>query len=503
MGNGAANAVSAPGGKKCVICGVDCAGRPRVKDPRGRYFCRPCYDSRASSPDDAFAGGAAAPELATHGAASIGRLADPDAIIPDFGASRDDAVSGDDALSLEPLPPPMVGPGAGRFPGFAKKAVAKSGGGGRPIGAVIKDFLVGSRILAVLSSPLALLISYAAVLPERVDLGIGLLAGSLGARGDAGGAGPDWGFLYAVAGLMAIIPALLMWILGPLWFRARLRWSGGASLEPRESRLVYFPSVIPYILWTLPFALSYPALYDRPADVLADPSMFLGLGAPLIGVGLLIVTTVALFLVAVHGYGAGIGKAAFWHLALPIAWYGLTIAATFVILAAAGSVKEIAERAEAAVRTDVTRTHLFEARTDTPYTFSYPANWTLTERAIPGAEFRGIELDAPDGSEMFIMLGPAQDIELADYAQHLMKLMMKGVVTRGAPRTIERLGRFNGQGLVQSALNRGKLGELTLFLRPVGSGRRLVILYARQEPDLTGAQAGFDLIVNSLKVTER
>ncbi len=32
----------AEGGKICVFCGQDCAGRPRVKDPQGRYACKSC-----------------------------------------------------------------------------------------------------------------------------------------------------------------------------------------------------------------------------------------------------------------------------------------------------------------------------------------------------------------------------------------------------------------------------------------------------------------------------
>lgn len=31
-------------GKVCVMCGESCLDRPRVKDPKGRYFCRPCYE---------------------------------------------------------------------------------------------------------------------------------------------------------------------------------------------------------------------------------------------------------------------------------------------------------------------------------------------------------------------------------------------------------------------------------------------------------------------------
>ncbi len=30
--------------KICVICGEDCSGRPRTKDPRGHYYCLPCYE---------------------------------------------------------------------------------------------------------------------------------------------------------------------------------------------------------------------------------------------------------------------------------------------------------------------------------------------------------------------------------------------------------------------------------------------------------------------------
>lgn len=49
-------------GKICVVCGTDCAGRPRVKDPRGRYYCKACYDKRRS-PQQAGAAGRA-PEIA-------------------------------------------------------------------------------------------------------------------------------------------------------------------------------------------------------------------------------------------------------------------------------------------------------------------------------------------------------------------------------------------------------------------------------------------------------
>jgi hypothetical protein len=30
--------------KICVICGEDCSQRRRIKDPKGRYYCKDCYD---------------------------------------------------------------------------------------------------------------------------------------------------------------------------------------------------------------------------------------------------------------------------------------------------------------------------------------------------------------------------------------------------------------------------------------------------------------------------
>ncbi|MHC4949257.1 MAG: hypothetical protein ACYTG1_13545 [Planctomycetota bacterium] len=31
-------------GKTCVYCGEDCADRPRIRDPKGRYSCQACLE---------------------------------------------------------------------------------------------------------------------------------------------------------------------------------------------------------------------------------------------------------------------------------------------------------------------------------------------------------------------------------------------------------------------------------------------------------------------------
>ncbi len=49
-----------PAGKICVVCSANCAGRPRVKDPKGRYYCRACYEElQQKAIEDSRAGEAA------------------------------------------------------------------------------------------------------------------------------------------------------------------------------------------------------------------------------------------------------------------------------------------------------------------------------------------------------------------------------------------------------------------------------------------------------------
>ncbi|MFK7961014.1 MAG: hypothetical protein AB8G96_10860 [Phycisphaerales bacterium] len=53
------------GQKVCVLCGADCAGQPRIKDPRGRYYHKACHEQAArerampsSAPVDLYAAAA-------------------------------------------------------------------------------------------------------------------------------------------------------------------------------------------------------------------------------------------------------------------------------------------------------------------------------------------------------------------------------------------------------------------------------------------------------------
>lgn len=94
--------------KICVICGEDCAGRPRTKDPKGRYYCTPCYQRLRES--RAAARRAPKPDpVATQDAA--------DEVIPLEPVGPDGAPLGDDlVIPLEeieqPTPQPVATPDA-------------------------------------------------------------------------------------------------------------------------------------------------------------------------------------------------------------------------------------------------------------------------------------------------------------------------------------------------------------------------------------------------------
>ena len=76
--------------KICVICGEDCSGRPRIKDPKGHYYCKSCHEKA----NQRLEGHRAADESA--------RAAPPDEAEP-LGL-LDDALDVSPALQAAPLP---------------------------------------------------------------------------------------------------------------------------------------------------------------------------------------------------------------------------------------------------------------------------------------------------------------------------------------------------------------------------------------------------------------
>lgn len=82
-------------GKICIVCGEDCADRPRIKDGRGRYACKACVEAKRGS-----------------GAAGVvGDVDDGDGLVPlepAIAGGEAEGVEDDDLLALESFSEPAA-----------------------------------------------------------------------------------------------------------------------------------------------------------------------------------------------------------------------------------------------------------------------------------------------------------------------------------------------------------------------------------------------------------
>ena len=139
-GSVAPRAAASP--KMCVACGVDVAGKKRTKDPRGNYYCQPCWDVKVREgkavPVQAGVGAGAGSGVAGGGGedpvdfpcAECGVLGGPDDVYDDNGryvckacwdaqdagaapyAKPDPVWAPDQSAAHPPLPPLPPVPGA-------------------------------------------------------------------------------------------------------------------------------------------------------------------------------------------------------------------------------------------------------------------------------------------------------------------------------------------------------------------------------------------------------
>jgi uncharacterized Zn finger protein (UPF0148 family) len=109
--------------KRCRKCGSDLLHRPRVKDNRGRYYCKPCYETALAAKREKAAAEQRSMRAAATTPSEESPAAEPEAIaeiLPDEGdVSRYDALL--DVESSAALPAPVTCPSCGR--GLATDAV--------------------------------------------------------------------------------------------------------------------------------------------------------------------------------------------------------------------------------------------------------------------------------------------------------------------------------------------------------------------------------------------
>jgi hypothetical protein len=136
--------------KTCCVCGIDVSRMRRTKDPRGKYYCRPCYDTLWEAHQQRVS------EQAARGARAIPEAADQ-AVVLDEPVALAAAAPGINAeldlvADLVTVAAPVEAPAAPSSPGFQITALPASSDDAEP---VQRAFSIGralSRAASALSA---------------------------------------------------------------------------------------------------------------------------------------------------------------------------------------------------------------------------------------------------------------------------------------------------------------------------------------------------------------
>ena len=485
--------------KPCVLCGIDCAGKPRVKDPQGRYYCKACHDTasaereaagrRAPPPPPPASGGFGGDDLASLAALAAGAPVAPPTAVACPSCRR----------ILDQGAVVCVGCGYDLRSGRAAKTkVTKaSPAGGRPTGQGIGGRLFASVVsgpLSVGGGALAFATAYVTVVASVPD--------QLAWRDPAMVARMSWGMLFGMTAVVGILASLLYFLIAPWFFRVRLQWAGG-SIDPETSRRVYFVTVLPYAVWSAFMALLTVNTFDTPIAAKLSESVFHGLVAPFVGLGLLCLGTLPLFLMASQGCGGRKVPSFLLLVALPIGWYVVQVV---LVVAAAVALAVASPKAFAKVTGTtamVSAPQQFAAQPDAPYAFDYPANWQVeVDDVDPEMEFRGLRIQGVDGSTLGIQLsggsGLATPQEIIDGVASGLRGEGLALEPRGE---LARLGPFNGTGRTFLGTADGDRVTVQVLVHRAAGERVLLLVSLVRLPDDADGAAGIDLILRTLRLT--
>ncbi|MDZ4752974.1 MAG: hypothetical protein SGJ11_00575 [Phycisphaerae bacterium] len=227
--------------KRCVVCGVDCAGKPRVKDPNGRYYCKACHDDE-SARRTATAPSALDPVDPFENVASLASLAA--------------------AAPVAALPSVAMCPGCNRMLTEGAVVCMSCGFDQRSRRATttrVQRAAKSAGWLAYVTNPGAwiqwvsakpVMLQFAALFSLLIAVGLVISEGLIKRT-----AIQDPWNVTSYAPLLWLGGAGLYWVIGPLWYRLRLRLAAAEADVP-TSRLAYFSTAVPALLWMIVMALA-------------------------------------------------------------------------------------------------------------------------------------------------------------------------------------------------------------------------------------------------------
>lgn len=512
--------------KPCVVCGSECDGKARVKDPQGRYYCRACYD-RKSAEVEAKTGRAVrspydppsadAPYEASHGAdegaMNFAALAAAAAAAPVDATAMATCPSCHGALT----PGSVFCVGCGHDLRTGAKASVKvirapKSTGPSPFGrgGSIGSGAAGGGSMAGIGWTLGLGSSVVTLIAVLTMLADGVARGLLrnGAPPDLGGSGVGPSPVATPYFLGTLVGAALVGFLwsyvGPWWFRTRVGWAGG-SADSDAARSSYFATVLPYTLVAGLGAL---------VALTSGTTSAAFLTVQLFGFAVLFIGCIGLFWIAKNAFGAKTLGGLFLLVALPWAWY---IAQIVLLLASVAILEGLkaaehrggpgpsvpraraAPREEAAPRASAL-SQVHEATSTHPIRIQYPNDWTLVEIPKSQPKASGVTLTAP--SRATVAVNVATDrINMDEWERILLRgyRSQGAFITNGSP--VNSIGRWAGVGRSFILDRRGNRMMLRLVMAQSDDGHWLMIEMVTHSPDQFGDEAMVARILDTITVS--
>lgn len=205
--------------KSCTVCGIDCSGRPRVKDQQGRYMCQECFDKVKQTKQVQKA--PPAPAVAAVTAADPAINLNDNSFLLDIGGSKSTSVTGASKVcpecgrGMSASAVVCIGCGFNSQTGKrlalkvekAKKTKVESGGGdAAELGSYAMLCIIGGLVGGAVGTGIWTAVAHFAQLEvSYVALAVGGLSGAGCAMGAKGYAGFMSGVLASAIALAAII----------------------------------------------------------------------------------------------------------------------------------------------------------------------------------------------------------------------------------------------------------------------------------------------------------
>ncbi len=299
-----------------------------------------------------------------------------------------------------------------------------------------------------------------------------------------------WAFIFGVGFGGGILRGLMIYGIGGLWFRLRLRMCGVQSGEWQETGRVYMAAGIAKHLVTLGVIFYAAMTFDDFDDYMQNEgtvSVFVTLGLVIL---FQVWSSFTLYAGVRTVFDANRVWAAIWFLVLPI----------LIRLVALAVIIGLSFMQGVAVDPQLDSPSQFSSDS---FEFQYPSNWSVSkDDAIPGP-YTWVQVEpflADAIIEFNIEYIEPDHNSIEGYLEYIKDSY--GIDGIEVESTLERMGKFQGQGTKYRGMIEGTEYTLNIFQTLLRDNVALLIYSIAESSIEEKIEPGFDHILRSMKATD-